>query len=70
MVLSSLLNKVFFDRVMIKMRNLLNQNAWYWDDAKFVNRSYIIKVKRLLTCDEIYTKNDCFLGTLSKISRW
>lgn len=32
-------------RVMVKMRNLLNQNAWYWDDAKFVNRSYIIKVR-------------------------
>ncbi|CAF0816111.1 unnamed protein product [Adineta ricciae] len=30
-------------KVMIKMRNLLNQNAWYWDDVKFVNRSFIIK---------------------------
>ncbi|CAF4338572.1 unnamed protein product, partial [Rotaria sp. Silwood2] len=30
-------------RVMIKMRNLLNQNIWYWDDAKFINRSFIIK---------------------------
>jgi len=29
---------------MIKMRNLLNQNIWYWDEAKFVNRSFIIKV--------------------------
>ncbi len=31
---------------MIKMRNLLNQNAWYWDDIKFINRSFIIKVKK------------------------
>lgn len=29
------------------MRNLLNQNIWYWDDEKFVNRSYIIKVKHI-----------------------
>ena len=34
-----------FARVMIKMRNLLNQNGWYWDDVKFVNRSFIIKVR-------------------------
>jgi hypothetical protein len=29
---------------MIKMKNLINQNTWYWDDVKFVNRSFIIKV--------------------------
>ncbi len=26
------------------MKNLINDNIWYWDDAKFFNRSYIIKV--------------------------
>jgi hypothetical protein len=26
------------------MKNLINQNMWYWDDIKFFNRSYIIKV--------------------------
>ncbi|CAF1220983.1 unnamed protein product [Didymodactylos carnosus] len=30
-------------KVMIKMRNLLNQNAWFWDEVKFMNRNYIIK---------------------------
>ncbi|CAF3662340.1 unnamed protein product [Adineta steineri] len=30
-------------KIMIKMKNLLNQNVWYWDDVKFVNRSFIIK---------------------------
>ncbi|CAF4419279.1 unnamed protein product, partial [Rotaria magnacalcarata] len=30
-------------KVLIKMRNLLNQNVWYWDDERFINRSYIIK---------------------------
>ncbi|CAF0889778.1 unnamed protein product [Adineta ricciae] len=30
-------------KVMIRMRNLINQNFWYWDDMKFFNRSYIIK---------------------------
>ncbi|UJR22741.1 hypothetical protein I4U23_025773 [Adineta vaga] len=30
-------------KVMIRMRNLINQNIWYWDDTKFFNRSYIIK---------------------------
>jgi hypothetical protein len=29
---------------MIKMKNLINNNIWYWDDVKFYNRSFIIKV--------------------------
>jgi hypothetical protein len=58
---------------MIKMKNLLNQNAWYWDDVKFVNRSFIIKVKinNLLVFfidKRIFFLN--ILGTLSKIFRW
>jgi hypothetical protein len=34
----------FFFRLMIRMKNLINNNIWYWDDTKFFNRSYIIKV--------------------------
>jgi hypothetical protein len=30
---------------MIRMKYLINHNIWYWDDVKFFNRSYIIKVK-------------------------
>ncbi|CAF3790803.1 unnamed protein product [Rotaria sordida] len=30
-------------KAMIKMRNLLNQNIWFWDEEKFINRSFIIK---------------------------
>jgi hypothetical protein len=29
---------------MIRMNNLITHNTWYWDDVKFFNRSYIIKV--------------------------
>ncbi|CAF4626294.1 unnamed protein product [Rotaria sp. Silwood1] len=49
-------------RVMIKMRNLLNQNIWYWDDAKFINRSFIIKehYQKFLDGDEeiLYISKD------------
>ncbi len=31
-------------KLMIRMKNLINHNTWYWDDVKFFNRSYIIKV--------------------------
>ena len=52
------------------MRNLLNQNIWYWDDAKFVNRSFIIKV----TIDIFFFSGDKIsffvLGALSKILGW
>ncbi|CAF3629264.1 unnamed protein product [Adineta steineri] len=30
-------------KVMIRMKNLISHNIWYWDDMKFFNRSYIIK---------------------------
>lgn len=30
---------------MIKMKNLVDQNAWFWDDRKFLSRSFIIKVE-------------------------
>jgi hypothetical protein len=53
---------------MIKMKNLLNQNAWYWDDVKFVNRSFIVKVKIKNLLLWLLIKES--LGTLSKIFRW
>ncbi|CAF3182883.1 unnamed protein product [Rotaria socialis] len=49
-------------KVLIKMRNLLNQNVWYWDDARFINRSYIIKehYQKFLDGDEeiLYMSKD------------
>ncbi|CAM4741050.1 unnamed protein product [Rotaria magnacalcarata] len=49
-------------KVLIKMRNLLNQNVWYWDDERFINRSYIIKehYQKFLDGDEeiLYISKD------------
>ena len=31
-------------RVMVKMKNLLNNNTWLWERGKFMNRRYVIQV--------------------------
>ena len=31
-------------RVMVKMKNLLNDNTWLWDRGKFMNRRYVMQV--------------------------
>ncbi|CAF3137222.1 unnamed protein product [Rotaria sp. Silwood2] len=30
-------------KLLIRMKNLVNRNVWFWDDVKFLNRIYIIK---------------------------
>lgn len=32
------------NRVMVKMKNLLNGNTWLWERGKFMNRRYLMQV--------------------------
>ena len=32
-------------RVMVRMKNLLNNNVWLWDRGKFLNRRFLMQVK-------------------------
>ena len=31
-------------RVMVRMKNLLNNNVWLWDRGKFLNRRFLMQV--------------------------
>ena len=35
---------LFTNRVVVKMKNLLNGNAWLWERGKFMNRRFLIQV--------------------------
>lgn len=38
-------------KLLIRMKNIVNRNFWYWDDLKFLNRIYIVKVKDFILGD-------------------
>ncbi|KAJ8302783.1 hypothetical protein KUTeg_019179 [Tegillarca granosa] len=44
-ILGYLINALclFYYRVMVKMKNLLNGNTWLWERGKFMNRKYLIQ---------------------------
>ena len=37
-----------FYRVMVKMKNLLNQNTWLWERGKFMNRRFLMQVSYMI----------------------
>lgn len=44
-------------KLLIRMKNIVNRNFWYWDDLKFLNRIYIVKVKDFILGEKLL--NNC-----------